>query len=129
MASFQPFQKNELEPFRVMTWNVLASQYTHYSSQAHGGLPKSLESAAQQTSRHISIATRIISEIPDVVLLQEVDASFLPVDWQGGFLPCGVSLEGYTPYRSYSNSSRGVPEGVAILLRKDSWKRDQVLTL
>lgn len=61
---------NSLPPFRVMTWNILASVHTHWSSAAHGGALKSTESDAQRTQRHLSVVSRLMNELPDVALLQ-----------------------------------------------------------
>lgn len=59
-----------LPPFRVMTWNILASVHTHWSSAAHGGALKSTESDAQRTQRHLLVVSRLMHELPDVALLQ-----------------------------------------------------------
>merc|ERR1712070_787762 len=47
----------------------------------------------------------------------------MPKDWQAehGPLPCGETLLGYTPFRSYSD--RG--EGTVILLRDTTFTRDK----
>jgi hypothetical protein len=57
-------------PFRVMTWNILASVHTHHNCAAHGGALKSRESEAQRTQRHMSVVSRLMNELPDVALLQ-----------------------------------------------------------
>jgi hypothetical protein len=59
-----------MPPFRVMTWNILASVHTHWNSAAHGGAHKTTESAAQRTRRHLSVVSRLMTELPDVALLQ-----------------------------------------------------------
>lgn len=105
----------------VVSWNILAHVHTHWDFVRHGGFAKALETLEQRQARHEVIARRLNALRPEVALLQEVDASFLPLEWQGGPLPCGVALGGYTPYRSYSP---GKQEGTAVLLRDDAWQRD-----
>jgi endonuclease/exonuclease/phosphatase family metal-dependent hydrolase len=107
-----------MTPFRVFSWNLLASVHTHWNFDAHGGDMKTVENREQRDMRQRAIVHRIMREMPDVMLLQEVDESFLPLGWDGGFLPCGLPLAGYTAHRSYTTTS-GVEEGVAILLRDD----------
>ena len=115
----------EIHPFRVMTWNILASVHTHWNHASHGGSPGSVETEFQRHTRHRAIVCRINNEQADVVLLQEVDSLFLPRDWQGGALPCGSVLSSYVPYRSCSlHPQSGLYEGVAILLRVGVWTRD-----
>ena len=86
----------------VVSWNVLAHVHTHWNAAEHGGAPKSLESDAQRISRHARVVRRLHALRPAVALLQEVDATLMPQDWQGGPLPCGEHLDGYTPFRSYT---------------------------
>ena len=113
------------EPFRLFTWNILASVHTHWNSSATGAAEGSVESAAQAAARHRAVVRRIIEECPDVCILQEVDTHFMPLEWQGGMLPCGLSLTGFTPHRSFSKTASGAAEGVAILLRDGVWMRDR----
>lgn len=109
-------------PFRVMTWNVLAHVHTHWDSAFHGGRFKTVETKEQRLARHVAIADAIMRELPDVVLLQEVDEFFMPEDWQGGRLPCGRTLSGYCVHRSYSRTTSGPMEGVVVLLRAGVWE-------
>uniref|UniRef100_A0A6U3SG91 Endonuclease/exonuclease/phosphatase domain-containing protein n=1 Tax=Ditylum brightwellii TaxID=49249 RepID=A0A6U3SG91_9STRA len=118
--------KTDLLPFRAMTWNVLASAHTKWNT-AHGGERMAEESECQRNNRHTIVANTINREMPDVVMLQEVDVRFLPSDWEGGPLPCGVELRGYKAYRSYALTRSGVMEGVAILLRRGVWELDTSL--
>jgi endonuclease/exonuclease/phosphatase family metal-dependent hydrolase len=77
--------------------------------------------------RHRANIRRIIRENPDVVLLQEMDVFLMPDGWEGGMLPCGLALNGYAAFCSYSatgRDSKGPAEGVAILLRKGVWEVD-----
>jgi len=108
--------------FRVLSWNILAHIHTHYNHLGHGGAPKERESEKQRTARYRQIARTITELSPDIALLQEVDSFFMPQDWQAeqGALPCGESLDGYTPYRSYSDRE----EGTVILLRDATFTRD-----
>eukprot|EP01001_Neometanema_parovale_P008287 NODE_456_length_2452_cov_51.215114_g433_i0.p1 GENE.NODE_456_length_2452_cov_51.215114_g433_i0~~NODE_456_length_2452_cov_51.215114_g433_i0.p1 ORF type:complete len:758 (+),score=70.69 NODE_456_length_2452_cov_51.215114_g433_i0:57-2330(+) len=105
---------------KVMSWNILAHVFTHHQKHIHGGTY--LESAVQRSGRHKAIAHAIVKAKADVILLQEVDDTFLPSDWSGGPLPCGVDLRGYTAFRCYSGNSY-IQEGVCILLR-EGWERD-----
>lgn len=125
-ANATPSMKQAYQPFTVMCWNVLASVHTHYTQSAHGGKGSGgNETKEQSKQRHLSIIERIMECKADVVLLQEVDDLFLPREWQRGQLPCGLSLDGYTPYRSYSPCSiQGRMEGVAILLKNGVFERD-----
>merc|ERR1711988_2076693 len=109
--------------FRVLSWNILAHIHTHYNSAGHKGPPKSCESAEQRVARHRTIVQTITQLAPDIAMLQEVDSTFMPSDWQArnGPLPCGERLDEYTPYRSYSD--RG--EGTVILLRDAAFVRDR----
>jgi hypothetical protein len=110
-------------PFRIMTWNVLASVHTHHNFRDHGGAEGETETAIQRDARHRRIVRRIQWEGPDVVLLQEADEAFLPRAWRAGPLPCGEALFGYTTHRSYG-ATGGTHEGVAVLLRDGVWARD-----
>ena len=58
--------------------------------------------------------------------MQEVDQHFMPIDWEGGMLPCGVVLDGYTVIKSYglTGGKEPVNEGAVILLRKAVWEVD-----
>jgi len=120
-----------IEPFRVMTWNILASVHTHWNSDAHGGASRTCETVDQRHNRHIQIVAAIHRLQPDVVLLQEVDTLFLPLAWKHGQrLPCGSYLHGYTVHQSYSPLKTGVSipqEGVAILTRNGVWETDPSL--
>jgi endonuclease/exonuclease/phosphatase family metal-dependent hydrolase len=109
-------KKPKLEPqsLTVVTWNCLAHIHTHWDTELHQGTPKSLESSAQRTVRLRTVVRTLRDLLPDVALLQEVDEHLIPREWQGGPLPCGESLDGYVPYRSYGD--RG--EGTVVLLRK-----------
>jgi len=113
----------------VLSWNLLAHVHTHWNFSEHGGTPRSLETEEQRQARHLHILRRLNALRPAVVLLQEVDATFMPQDWQpaSGPLPCGQRLEGYTPYRSYTPpwGPRKHAEGTAVLLRDDAWVRDK----
>jgi len=111
-------------PFRVMTWNVLAHVHTHWNHRDHGGSEKALETEAQRRTRHRAVVNVVMRELPDVVLLQEVDEFFMPPDWQAGLLPCGVSLPGYEAFKSYALVDSGHLEGVVILFRKGIWEPD-----
>merc|ERR1719362_895210 len=93
---------NQIMPFRVMTWNVLAHVLTHWDHRFHGGIEKSLETETQRRTRHRAVVNAVMRELPDVVLLQEVDEFFMPPDWQCGLLPCGLSLPGYEAFKSYA---------------------------
>ena len=107
--------------FKVVSWNVLAHIHTHYNAAGHGGATKSLESAEQRLVRHRQVVQTLLELQADVYLLQEVDSHFMPADWQQDRpLPCGETLRGYTPYRSYSE--RG--EGTVVMLRDDRFVRD-----
>lgn len=63
---------------RVMCWNVLAHEYTHYSSEFHENGEGRRESAAQARRRFEMTYDIILAENADVVLLQECSALFLP---------------------------------------------------
>ena len=55
---------------------------------------------------------------PDVALLQGVDTYLMPLDWTGtGPLPCGASLDGYAPFRSYNAHHNYDEAGTVVLLR------------
>ena len=110
-------------PFVVVCWNVLAHIHTHHNAAGHGGEAKTLEAQAQRTARHVRIVRALQRLAPDIALLQEVDTTFIPLDWQPnqGPLPCGERLDGYTPFRSYSD--RG--DGCAVLLRDAAFVRDR----
>ena len=107
-----------------MSWNVLAHIHTHWDYKFHGGASKELETGSQRDARHTAIVKAILREYPDVVLLQEVDEYFLPLDWESGPLPCGLILPGYVPFKSYSPTRNGIKEGVVVLLRAGVWKAD-----
>ena len=89
-------------------------------------LPRLPQSEEQRCRRYSAVARRIMAELPDAVLLQEVDEWFIPMDWSGGLLPCGGRIDGYTAHRSFSPTTGGVREGVAILLRNGVFERAQV---
>jgi endonuclease/exonuclease/phosphatase family metal-dependent hydrolase len=107
-------------PFKVLTWNVLASVHTHWDSDVHNS-GSALESDDQRVSRHQAIVKRILLLQPDVVLLQEADDSFIPYNWECGLLPCGYELTGYRPFISYT-TTKSVLEGTVILLKEDVWE-------
>lgn len=110
-----------MQELTVVTWNCLAHIHTHWDVERHHGKPKSLETAAQMLARHHAIVSRLRALQPDCALLQEVDEHFMPRTWQQDApLPCGQMLEGYVPYRSYSD--RG--EGTVVLLRSATLVRD-----
>lgn len=103
-------------PLKVVCWNVLAHMHTHHNSRSHGGV--SCETAAQRQCRHVLIAQELNRLDPDVAFLQEVDPTFMPVNWQptnGTALPCGVELlPGHTLHRPLHPGER---DTVAILVR------------
>ena len=108
----------------VVCWNVLAHIHTHHNWAAHGAPRKTLETPAQRDARHRRVARTLARLAPDVALLQEADESFMPVQWQPEEpLPCGERLDGYTPYRSYSD--RG--DGCVVLLRQQSFRCDEAV--
>ena len=108
----------------MVCWNVLAHIHTHHNWAAHGAPRKTLETPAQRDARHRRVARTLARLAPDVALLQEADESFMPVQWQPEEpLPCGERLDGYTPYRSYSD--RG--DGCVVLLRQQSFRRDKAV--
>mmetsp|Transcript_3071 Transcript_3071/g.11908 ORF Transcript_3071/g.11908 Transcript_3071/m.11908 type:complete len:300 (-) Transcript_3071:212-1111(-) len=113
-VSFQP-------ELTVVSWNILAHIHTVWDFERHGGAKKSRETKEQRQRRHELILKRLNALRPEVALLQEVDVTFMPLDWQRGPLPCGALLEGYTPYRSYNSGQ----EGTAVLLRDDAWQLDR----
>eukprot|EP00656_Telonema_subtile_P035528 TRINITY_DN39508_c0_g1_i1.p1 TRINITY_DN39508_c0_g1~~TRINITY_DN39508_c0_g1_i1.p1 ORF type:complete len:284 (-),score=40.91 TRINITY_DN39508_c0_g1_i1:140-991(-) len=113
-----------IQPFKAMTWNVLAHVHTHWDKALHGG--NANESAAQRDFRHNRIVQAILRELPDVALLQEVDEYFIPGNWQGGELPCGAHLPGYTFHHAYgpTGDGSGPLEGAGVLLREGVFEED-----
>ena len=95
----------------VVSWNVLAHVHTHWDSALHCGADKAVETEQQRIARHLTILRRLKALKLDVALLQEVDEHFIPMGWQSGLLPCGESLDGYVPYRSYNDRSN---EGTVV---------------
>lgn len=116
-----------IDPFRVLSWNILSTVHTHHNSESHqSGRADGLETEEQQLARHTRVAGRLRAEVADVLLLQEVDKYFLPSDWSGGMLPCGVGLPGYVAFRNYQPE---VGEGTAVLLRKGVFERSELATV
>ena len=117
----------EAAEFSVLTWNVLAHIHTHWDAARHQNepeKPKPLESTEQRRARHAQVVQTLRRLSPDIALLQEVDVTFMPKSWQpaaGALLPCGETLEGYTPYRSYSERD----EGAVVLLKDTTFERDR----
>ena len=130
------------QSFTVLSWNILASIHTHHDAARHmnepaveavigakrsrvsQGRPRALlESAEQRKVRHVQIVHTLRRLSPDIALLQEVDSFFMPRTWQPaqGPLPCGEMLEGFTPYRSYSERE----EGTVVLLKDATIQRDR----
>lgn len=110
-----------LEPFRLLSWNILASVHTHHNRTAHqSGRADGLETDGQRSARHQRIASRLRAEVADILLLQEVDITFLPSEWTQGVLPCGIGLPNYLPYRMYLPDKK---EGTAVLLRTGVFER------
>ena len=112
----------------MVTWNVLAHINTQWSyplkkGPLQGG--KGLETEEQRTSRHLAIVQRLAELRPDIVLLQEVDEYFMPLDWAGGQLPCGATIEGYVPFRSTTTERHA--EGTAVLLRSATVQRNPAI--
>jgi endonuclease/exonuclease/phosphatase family metal-dependent hydrolase len=110
---------------KIVCWNILAHIHTHWDTPLHTGSSEAcrcLETDVQRARRHVQAVRAIKRLVPDVALLQEVDSYFMPLAWQAwhGPLPCGERLDGYTPYRSYSD--RG--EGTVVLLKDETMKRD-----
>lgn len=110
----------------VVTWNVLSHIHTRWSFSLNGQSSRAegegLETEEQRTARHRAVVRRLAELQPDIVLLQEVDEYFMPLDWDGtGMLPCDASIEGYAPFRS-STETHG--EGTAVLLRSATVQRD-----
>jgi len=82
--------------FRVLSWNILAHIHTHHNTCGHGGPPGSLETPGQRDARHRQIAHTLMQIQPDIIILQEVDTTFMPLEWQPTDpLPCGERLTGY----------------------------------
>eukprot|EP00756_Hemistasia_phaeocysticola_P025983 Hpha_TRINITY_DN16035_c4_g1::TRINITY_DN16035_c4_g1_i1::g.120390::m.120390 len=104
---------------RIVTWNILAHRHTHYDWREHGGKEGEVESEAQTKERHRRISAAIAGLNPDVLLLQEVDTSLVPLEEatpsEGVRRAVRAEiLPGYDWYLSLSN--RG--EGTAIVLRE-----------
>jgi len=115
--------------FTLCSWNVLAHKHTGWFATKHGGLPKARETVAQRDVRNALVIRRLQELSPDVALLQEVDETLLPPHWEPGTtLPCGVSLEGYTPYRNY-REYQGSREGTAVLLKDAVFKGSKSIRL
>lgn len=114
---------------KVVSWNVLAHVHTRYNWRSHGGNScESRETPEQREGRHKLVAHELNRLNPDVVLLQEVDTSFMPASWQPGAgtaLPCGVELlPGHTLCREASVKNLDTAT-VAILVRTSSVNLDR----
>jgi endonuclease/exonuclease/phosphatase family metal-dependent hydrolase len=119
---------------RVMSWNLLAHEFTGYEAENHRNkeagqrFPKE---HTDQCSQRCERARRIIlDKNAAVVLLQEVSYSFLNDSSHGGSLPPSHSLdELYRRYRvvaAFGDSGGGAWEpGTAVLIRKDVCVVDQ----
>jgi len=108
--------------FSVVTWNVLAHCYTHYSVGT--GF---VESDGSRNARHKAIVQRIKQLNCDVCLLQEVDESLFPMTWTHGLLPCNESLDTYSCFRSFGPTgvnADGPLEGTVVLLRNNAFEPD-----
>lgn len=118
---------------KVLSWNILAHIHTHWDAALHTGSQqarKCLETQEQAKARHSRIVQEIRRQEPDIALLQEVDSTFMPSNWQAasGPLPCGEKLDGYTPYRSYKRIQQSiVEEGTVVLLRDATLQRDKAV--
>ena len=102
-------QKTELS---VMSWNVLARQYTRHNRQYHRAGP-GVEDPLQTCRRYKIAGDEIVNRSCDVVLLQECEAAFFSADWN---LAARELLSKYTVFRCpHSEAS----PGTAVLVKRD----------
>ena len=96
----------------VMSWNVLARQYTRHNKQYHRAGP-GVEDPLQTCRRYKIAGDEIINRNCDVVLLQECEAAFFRADWN---LAARELLSKYTVFRCpHSEAS----PGTAVLVKRD----------
>jgi len=103
--------------FTVLTWNVLARDYTHYNKelpgcvQGHRNPNGSLETVNQTRMRHALASAAIIQRAPDAVLLQEFSVDFLSMYYN----PLAtVLLTHFVP----AHMTNALGPGTGVLLRK-----------
>jgi endonuclease/exonuclease/phosphatase family metal-dependent hydrolase len=117
--------------FHLMSWNLLAHEFTTFEAKNHlnksdsSRSPK--ESIDQLIQRNERARQTILSRSPSVVLLQEVSHSFLNDTLHGGLCPPARSLDSlYQRYHvvpAFGDSGKGANEpGTAVLVRKDCMK-------
>ena len=118
----------EDESWSVMSWNILAHEFTSFECKNHlnkiEGKANAVEHVDQFVQRCQRARQTILSRNSALVLLQEVSFSFLNDSFHGGLCPPSESLDQlhhqYHVATAYGDSGRGANEpGTAILVRKD----------
>eukprot|EP00668_Euglena_longa_P026572 GGOE01033263.1.p1 GENE.GGOE01033263.1~~GGOE01033263.1.p1 ORF type:complete len:573 (+),score=131.24 GGOE01033263.1:54-1772(+) len=112
------------QTLHVLTWNILAHQFTSSIKRFHlAETETGRESTAQTAARYATATTSLLKQIADVVLLQECPAAFLAPELK--LNPHAVTLQSH--YRAYccfgadgTPTSRRRHPGCAILLRRAS---------
>jgi hypothetical protein len=96
---------------KVLSYNILAREFTHYQYKYHKNGKNKCESKLQTNQRHKLCVNEIMKEYPDIALLQEVSPSFLNLNTFNEIL--------YKNYNFY-NTSGGptLSPGTALLIKK-----------
>mmetsp|Transcript_39559 Transcript_39559/g.93144 ORF Transcript_39559/g.93144 Transcript_39559/m.93144 type:complete len:312 (-) Transcript_39559:24-959(-) len=94
----------------VMSWNVLARQYTKYNGQHHRATSR-LEEKSQTHMRYTLAGEAILANNNEVVLLQECEEAFFESEWNAA---AERLLQKYDIYACREGSG----PGVAILIKK-----------
>ena len=119
---------NSSQSISMLTWNVLARDYTKYNKelpgcvQGHHNPEGRLETVEQTRARHKLAVTAIIERAPDAVLLQELSADFFDTE----FNPFAAILQDHFVLVKATNDAG---PGTGVLLRKSGPLRPAGLTL
>ena len=125
-----------LECLHIMSWNILAHEFTGFEAKNHLNKADGKHSAREHVDQLVQRCERarrtILSRNAAVVLLQEVSFSFLNDAPHGGLCPPSQSLdELYQRYHvipAFGDSGNGANEpGTAVLVRKDIAVVDRLL--
>ena len=94
----------------VLSWNILARDYTHYNWEFHGSGHKKCESLEQTAKRYERIVHEMEEAKADVVLLQEASLHFLEHSTTQKLL---------AQYHQYTEIGNGISQiGTVVLIRK-----------
>ena len=97
----------------MLTWNVLARQYTKYNSEFHRASGKLEETTQQTRARYTMAGEEIVRRGCDIVFLQECEARFLQPEWNW------AASKLLSDYHMFRCSQTVEDPGTAVLVRKD----------